>query len=651
MAQKPLRLPAIKANEPFGGLVEKLAKVFTDLVDKPTSFEEFRTTHDYILRPLVRHLHRNVHHPALVAAILALKGHFVALESEDEQGIHAARGFACEAVALKFVVNLADREVIDSLLYELPAPSSDPPDNATGTGQATPTSLLNEDSPLLSRSYHSIVSSCGLDGSAEESTADSSGMAAQFEGLNALEVAAVAGAKKFLSQKPIQRIVNAIWKGDIIFWANLSPGAIKRAQIYQRKSIDPYSRLRVPMYLKAFEVLFFFIFLALYYIVLVQRSFHTVTVAEILLYIWIASFAYNEIGEFCDAGTAFYLSDFWSAWDIGIVAIGGAFFIARMTGLAKGSDKIIDTSFDILALEALFLIPRTCSLLSLHEYFGVLIPSLSAMTKDFIKFLSLIIILYLGFLTTFCLLARGYFSFRQMCLILTKVFFGSSYLGFDVAEKISPILGLPLMLVFIILTNILLVTSLISILSNTLTKVTEHARDEYLFVYSVFVLEASTSNRLTYFIPPLNLISLAFRPLRLVVSAGKLRNTRIILLKLTHFPHVVAISVYERVRLSLNAGKPNDLGLGSPRGTERPSAWRKSALNNRISMPYPLATVGRKHGSSLEDDPHNQADATREDTSAASTKEIKMTLDQLTTQIEALRKMMEQQERQVQVDD
>lgn len=107
-----------------------------------------------------------------------------------------------------------------------------------------------------------------------------------------------------------------------------------------------------------------------------------------------------------------------------------------MIGLVKGSDKIIDTSFDILALEALFLVPRTCSLLSLNEYFGVLIPSLSAMTKDFIKFLSLIVILYLGFLTTFCLLARGYFSFRQMSLILTKVFFGSSYLGFDVAEKI-----------------------------------------------------------------------------------------------------------------------------------------------------------------------------------------------------------------------
>lgn len=46
--------------------------------------------------------------------------------------------------------------------------------------------------------------------------------------------------------------------------------------------------------MKAFEVLFFASFLALYYIVLVQKKFHQLMEAEILLYIWIASFTYNE---------------------------------------------------------------------------------------------------------------------------------------------------------------------------------------------------------------------------------------------------------------------------------------------------------------------------------------------------------------------
>jgi hypothetical protein len=80
-----------------------------------------------------------------------------------------------------------------------------------------------------------------------------------------------------------------------------------------------------------------------------------------------------------------------------------------------------------------------------------------------------------------------------MSWILIKVFFGSSYLGFDIMNDINAKLGPPLMLVFVTMTNILLITSLISILSNTFSKVISHAREEYLFVYSVYVLEVSTT--------------------------------------------------------------------------------------------------------------------------------------------------------------
>src|ERR1700728_4141488 len=104
----------------------------------------------------------------------------------------------------------------------------------------------------------------------------------------------------------------------------------------------------------------------------------------------------------------------------------------------------------------------------------------------------------LGFLTTFTMLGNK-FTLSQMSWILVKVFFGSSYIGFDVMKQISPVFGPPLMLVFVCLTNILLITSLISILSNSFLKVTAHAREEYLYIYSVYVLEASTSNRLTHF--------------------------------------------------------------------------------------------------------------------------------------------------------
>lgn len=97
---------------------------------------------------------------------------------------------------------------------------------------------------------------------------------------------------------------------------------------WERRRADPFCRLRVPQYLKTFETLFFATFLALYYVVLVQRSYSRITVAEIFLYIWIAGFAYDEFGEIQDAGqTSFYTTDFWFVWDLGIVAFGVAFLI------------------------------------------------------------------------------------------------------------------------------------------------------------------------------------------------------------------------------------------------------------------------------------------------------------------------------------
>jgi hypothetical protein len=85
--------------------------------------------------------------------------------------------------------------------------------------------------------------------------------------------------------------------------------------------------------------LFFATFLALYYVVLVQRSYSHITIAEVFLYIWIAGFAYDEFGEIQDAGqTSFYTTDFWFVWDLGIVAFGLAFLILSELRLDRYSD-------------------------------------------------------------------------------------------------------------------------------------------------------------------------------------------------------------------------------------------------------------------------------------------------------------------------
>lgn len=225
-------------------------------------------------------------------------------------------------------------------------------------------------------------------------------------------------------------------------------------------------------------------------------------------------------------------------------------WLAGIAGVMYQDAMVNDLAFNVLALEALFMIPRICSILSLSPYWGTLIPCLKEMGKDFLKFMVLVVIVYVGFLTTFALVGRDSFDFTRMAGILTKIFYGSSSVGFEIMSDIDPYFGPPLMVLFITLSSFLLMGSLTGMLSNSFSRVIAHAKEEYLYVYSVYVLEASTSNRLTHFYPPFNLLAfVVFRPWRLLVPRDtKFRQGRILLLKATHAPIVGVIQLYEMIR-------------------------------------------------------------------------------------------------------
>jgi len=375
-----------------------------------------------------------------------LKWHFSSLDPDD-RGINSTRAAACEIVAWRFLTRLSERDAIDYCLYELPpvaGPASWSAGSTSSSAHGTRASTADERSTLLPQHHgyerpftpsnirrRQLIRSVrgpNIFGAPPDDDGDDDPTSA-FTGLNALEIAGVASAKKFLSQPLVQKIIYGMWTGEIMLWDSLSVDTVKKPQFYNKRTASPFSRLRVPKYIKLFEAAFFLTFLALYYGVLLQRDPHRITLLEALLYIWLAAFAYDELGEFLDAGL-FYYADFWSPWDLTIILNGAAFAALRVAGLARGSADMVDAAFDVLSLEALFLVPRLFSLLSMHPYFGTLIPCLREMARDFVKFMSVVVILYLGFLTTFTLLARDTFTVSQMSWILVKVFFGLSYIGF-----------------------------------------------------------------------------------------------------------------------------------------------------------------------------------------------------------------------------
>ena len=247
--------------------------------------------------------------------IRILKHEFTSAGKQDGHAIHETRGHACEIVAWRFLMHLSPDELIDYLLHELPPVRFDPEDHdevEIGEDDAERAALL---SGLRDVS------------TTRKSKKSSDNPRSSFVGHNALEIAAMANAKKFISQRTIQKTVDDIWNGDIMFWESLSMHSKKKAKFYNKARADPYTRLRVPKYQKTFEALFFASFLGLYYAVLVERNPDRIKFVETLLYVWIAAFAYDEFSKLRDVGTSFYAADFWSLWDLCIITVGFAYMV------------------------------------------------------------------------------------------------------------------------------------------------------------------------------------------------------------------------------------------------------------------------------------------------------------------------------------
>ncbi|KAI0397779.1 hypothetical protein F5Y17DRAFT_454663 [Xylariaceae sp. FL0594] len=657
-----VELPDIRRDDSFRDVVKKISTYISEVVYVPATFEQLRTTSaGDDLRTLVDYLSTEVHNPAI--GNRALRWHYGTMT--DGRGLCDARANACEIVAWRFLTRLSERDVVEFCLYEIPDPSD--ADDELADEETSVEREGNERTALLGRSPSSsasprrpghltearrgsvrrsqllasvpklTMSRHGTD--AEEEEDDPT---APFIHLNALEIAAVADAKRFLSQHVVQEIITGIWNGDIIFWERLLASSKKKPRFYNPHTADPFSRLRVPKYLKAYEVAFFCGFLLLYYGVLIEQNRYAITPLEITLYIWFAAFFYDEVSEYIDAGSVFYAADVWNLFDMVMIAIGIVYFVLRCVGLYYKDYHLVDIGFDVLALEALFMVPRVFSILSLSPYWGTLIPCLKAMGKDFLKFMVLVVVLYLGFLTTFSLVGRETFTFPHMAMIVTKIFFGSSYVGFDVMEQIDPIFGPPLMFIFVTLSSILLMGSLTGMLSNSFSRVITHAREEYLYVYSVYVLEASTSNRLTHFYPPFNLIALVFfRPLRLFVSGDTLRHGRIVLLRATHAPIVGLIHLYEAVVNKLYSGSAS--GYRRPlQGTSKPlvippSSARRSSRAH--PFPRPHVHLSRHSSSEMANKSRRRDDAMEDDVTNAPT-DVEVRLAELSAKIDRLAAMV-----------
>lgn len=191
-------------------------------------------------------------------------------------------------MAWRFLTQLSERDAVEFCLYELPAKQPEEPSEEHNGAPGPCDSEQNEHSSLLPQfraqdppapirlapkkdDLLRSISHIGTFSLLTDRDEEEEDPTNSFTGLNGLEIAAVADCKRFLSQRIVQKIVTGIWNGDIVFWDTLNSQTRKKPQFY-RRSHDNFARLRVPRYIKAFEIVFFATFLFLYYAVLVERN-------------------------------------------------------------------------------------------------------------------------------------------------------------------------------------------------------------------------------------------------------------------------------------------------------------------------------------------------------------------------------------------
>lgn len=174
--------------------------------------------------------------------------------TEDDWGLNESRGAACEFVAWQFLCHLNQRETIEFLLEELPSPrrhSTNLSETETGlSGLVSPQSGIrqteSEAAPLLSHpstfnrlfgsTGHTDTQASGISqNQAQQDELYTAQRYSQFFGLNAMEIATIAHAKRFLSQRVVQRVVDGIWNGEIVFWDSLTVNSTKKPHTYNTR--------------------------------------------------------------------------------------------------------------------------------------------------------------------------------------------------------------------------------------------------------------------------------------------------------------------------------------------------------------------------------------------------------------------------------
>lgn len=395
-------------------------------------------------------------------------------------GVSTSRALICELLAMRLLKEFSTRELIDALSYDFdPLQGMALP---TAAGTVTPGGHRARQTPRSAR-------------------------------ISTLELAIRAQAKKFLAHPLVVQQLEAIWAGTIVFHStadslhrvtepkvnkygtaapNALPGRrpsqqlspikqapnLPRPVAMMRRTVtlyDPHhaslfklSRLRVPRYRSLFSTLSFAIMLGLFLAVLAERS-DDITALEVLFWFWSSGYMLDEIVGWSEQGFGLYILSFWNAFDLGILFMFLVYYVLRLYGiLIDVSERhyIARMAYDVLGATAVLLFPRLFSALDHYRYFSQLLIAFRMMAMDLVAILFLIVICCSGFFVAFTLAFKTDLDAPNAAYALFQMLMGFTPAAWDIWADFNP-LGKALLTLFLFICHFLIVTILITVLTNS----------------------------------------------------------------------------------------------------------------------------------------------------------------------------------------
>ena len=382
-----------------------------------------------------------------------------------------------------------------------------------------------------------------------------------YEGkLTALEVAIISESKTFLGSSASQKVIDAVYRGRVVYtpttFLDILPDHYKHkpVSLYDpRKAplLNQY-RLIVPRIRNLIEVMQFIILLALYCFAMMEQNHADFTLAEAAFVLYGAGWTLDECLSMLEHGWMVHTQELWAFLDITFAGIYLCYSFLRVYAWIIGNTDYGRQALDILAIAAPILFPRLAFNLMPEN---MLFIALRAMVKEFTALSLIAVWCFGGFLLSLKWLSMG--SSRADVddspnpITISKwmlwIWFGLDGTGIEEAPAFHEILGPALMVVYAFLGNTLFLTVLVSILSNTFSKIAADATSEIQFRRAVSTFEGVKSDSLFAYFPPFNLIGLfILLPLKFIFTPRWFHKINITIVRVLNAPFLLGIAWYER---------------------------------------------------------------------------------------------------------